>query len=68
MKRFVLGFLLGALAVAAIATTAIASDVYVHGYTRSDGTYVPGHHRTAPDASVNTTPLTMSGVAAAERL
>lgn len=53
MNRFVLGFLLGGLAIAAIAPTVLAGDVYVNGYTRSDGTNVPGHHRSAPDASVN---------------
>jgi hypothetical protein len=39
--------------IAGLATSAVAGDVYVNGYTRSDGTYVPGHHRSAPDASVN---------------
>lgn len=28
---------------------ASAKDVYVHGYTRSNGTYVQPHHRSAPD-------------------
>ncbi|GAD81053.1 hypothetical protein [Vibrio ezurae] len=31
----------------------LAKDVYVNGYTRSDGTQVKGHYRTAPDATVN---------------
>ncbi len=26
-----------------------AKDVYVRGYTKSNGTYVEPHHRTAPD-------------------
>lgn len=26
-----------------------SSDVYVSGYTRSDGTYVRSHYRSAPD-------------------
>jgi hypothetical protein len=34
---------------ALIATAAIARDVYVHQYVRSDGTFVQGHYRTAPD-------------------
>lgn len=29
--------------------TAWADDVFVNGYTRSDGAYVAPHHRTAPD-------------------
>lgn len=28
-----------------------ARDVYVQPYTRSDGTYVQGHYRTAPDST-----------------
>jgi len=28
-----------------------ARDVQVDGYFRRDGTYVPPHHRTAPDSS-----------------
>lgn len=26
-------------------------DVYVHGYSRSDGTYVQPHYRSAPDGN-----------------
>ena len=34
--------------------TALAqSDVYVSGHVRNDGTYVPGHHRTAPNSTIN---------------
>jgi hypothetical protein len=29
----------------------VRPDTYVHGYTRSDGTYVQGYRRTLPDAS-----------------
>jgi hypothetical protein len=36
---------------ALIATAALARDVYVHPYVRSDGTYVQGHYRTAPDGN-----------------
>jgi hypothetical protein len=28
------------------------ADQYVHGYTRSDGTYVQGHYRSSPDGTV----------------
>jgi len=31
--------------------SALADDVYVNGYTRSDGTYVRPHVRSAPDSS-----------------
>lgn len=30
---------------------AFAKDVFVQGYTRSDGTYVQPHYRTAPDGN-----------------
>lgn len=30
-----------------------AKDVYVEGYTRSDGTVVKDHYRTSPDSTVN---------------
>jgi hypothetical protein len=30
----------------------LAKDVYVHGYTRKDGTYVNGYHRSSPDNTV----------------
>ena len=29
------------------------ADVYVKGYTRSDGTYVAPHYRSSPDSSHN---------------
>ena len=34
-----------------LAQNAQAKDVYVNGYTRSDGTQVRGHYRSAPDHS-----------------
>ena len=39
------------LSIAIIATTALSAfaNVYVHGYTRRDGTYVQPHYRTDPD-------------------
>ena len=45
-------FFLG-LAIAAMSFSlhAQAKDVYVNGYTRSDGTQVRGHYRSAPDNS-----------------
>lgn len=36
-----------------LASTAIAGDTYVRGYTRKDGTYVQPHYRSAPDRSYN---------------
>ncbi len=45
MKRFVL-----AIAALAFATPAV-SQVWVNGYTRSDGTYVAGHMRSSPDST-----------------
>lgn len=37
------------IALATLSTSALAG--YVSGYTRSDGTYVEGHYRSAPDSS-----------------
>ena len=35
----------------AIAQSRSSSDVYVRGYTRKDGTVVPGHYRSAPNST-----------------
>lgn len=34
-------------------TQAVAEDVYVEGYHRSDGTYVRPHVRSSPDSSIS---------------
>jgi hypothetical protein len=34
-----------------LSTSAFCKDVYVGGYIKQDGTYVPPHHRTSPDGS-----------------
>ena len=45
-------FFLGlAILTMTFAMNAQAKDVYVNGYTRSDGTQVRGHYRSAPDNS-----------------
>lgn len=44
MKRVIL-----ALIVIMAASSALAGQTYVNGYTRQDGTYVQGHTRTTPD-------------------
>lgn len=49
LKMMTLAFSLF-LAAASIAP-AFAGDVYVHGYYRSDGTYVRPHYRSAPDGN-----------------
>ena len=36
-----------------LSLSVFAEDVYVQGYSRSDGTYVQGHYRSAPDSSHN---------------
>jgi hypothetical protein len=43
--------LIFALAAVALAASASA-QVYVHGYTKSNGTYVAPHYRSAPDSSL----------------
>lgn len=45
-------FFIALLGVAIFAGTAIA-DQYVNGYTRKDGTYVDGYHRSSPNSSYN---------------
>ena len=44
-------FLVLAIATMSFAQNAQAKDVYVNGYTRSDGTQVRGHYRSEPDHS-----------------
>ena len=68
MRRFLLvPSVLLALLFAAYPTRSTVSDlayasdpskpkVYVHGYYRKDGTYVPPHYRSAPSTSHPTTP------------
>ena len=49
MKKWsaIIGMVVGLV----IATTAMAGDVFVRGYTRSDGTYVRPHYRTSPNST-----------------
>jgi hypothetical protein len=52
MKKIL--FLLFALLItfsSALAQRKSSSDVYVRGYTRKDGTVVPGHYRSAPNST-----------------
>lgn len=37
----------------ALSTSCFAKDVYVEGYTRSNGTQVQGHYRSSPDSTIN---------------
>jgi hypothetical protein len=39
------------IALASLASSAIAQDVYVHGYYRSNGTFVQPHYRTHADST-----------------
>jgi len=32
-------------------TTVFAADTWVNGYSRKNGTYVPGYYRSAPDSN-----------------
>lgn len=43
--------ILVSIAILAAATPALARDVYVHGYTTRNGTYVAPHHRSSPDST-----------------
>lgn len=40
------------IVVLGLISTQIQADVWVDGYTRDDGTYVQGHHRTRPNHSI----------------
>ena len=51
-KKLALAVMLGFL-VAGVPAVAVAGDVYVNGYTRSDGTYVRAHIRSSPDSSTS---------------
>jgi hypothetical protein len=44
MKKLIVTVLL------TLGATAALADQYVDGYIRKDGTYVPGHFRSSPDA------------------
>jgi len=44
-------FISAALGLVLTATAALAQDVYVRGYFRSDGTYVQPHYRSAPNST-----------------
>lgn len=53
-KWLLLGiFVLVPLSVGARSSRTSPSDVYVKGYTRSDGTYVSPHYRSAPDGVIS---------------
>jgi opacity protein-like surface antigen len=46
MKKFIL-----ALLAAAFIAPSLSAQVYVRGYTRSDGTYVAPHYRSSPNST-----------------
>lgn len=48
MKRLFFAMLLSVLISASLGAQ---STVYVSGYARADGTYVPAHYRTAPNST-----------------
>jgi hypothetical protein len=50
MKKFSF-FLSIFIAIFFLLSTVFAGDVWVNGYYRSDGTYVRGHYRSAPDGN-----------------
>jgi hypothetical protein len=41
------------LVLASMSLSSFARDTFVHGYRRSNGTYVQPHHRSAPDGNPN---------------
>lgn len=42
-----------ALLAAAFIAPSVSAQVYVQGYTRSDGTYVAGHYRSSPNSTTS---------------
>jgi len=42
----------GFLGILLVPVVSLAADSYVHGYFRSNGTYVQPHYRSAPDGNV----------------
>ena len=48
MKKF-----LACLLASMVCSSVAVADVYVRGYTRSDGTYVAPHYRSSPNATRN---------------
>ena len=51
MKRLIT--IVAILAAVLMTTLTADADVYVHGYTRSNGTYVQPHYRSDPDGNFN---------------
>lgn len=47
MTRLILAAIAGSLLVPSV----VSAQVYVNGYTRSDGTYVAGHYRSSPNST-----------------
>ena len=52
MHKKLISTIVSLLLVSILATVSFA-DVYVHPYTRSDGTQVQGHYRSDPDGNRN---------------
>ena len=50
MKRFLVGLVLAIVLFSSASTPVLAKDTYVHGYLKSNGTYVLPSYRSAPDA------------------
>ena len=50
------------LVLSVFAEPVYAKDVYVSAYTRSDGTHVQAHHRSAPDGDFNNNWSTLGNV------
>src|SRR3989449_10095370 len=53
LRFSLLAFVALLLTIGTASVPALAGDVFVHGYTQRDGTYVPPHWRSAPDSGYN---------------
>ena len=53
LRFSLLAFVALLLTIGTASVPALAGDVFVHGHTQRDGTYVPPHWRSAPDSGDN---------------
>ena len=53
LRFSLLAFVALLLTIGTASVPALAGDVFVHGHTQRDGTYVPPHWRSAPDGGDN---------------
>ncbi len=53
MKKCIIATLACTMFLGCAGVTLCSADQYVKGYTRSNGTYVEGYHRTSPNSTTS---------------